>query len=116
MVLQHLSHLGLRVNWEKSKLSPVQSISFLGMELDLVNLTARLKDERTQSVLNYLNLFRGKMVVLQKQFERLLGHMVIAATVTPLGLFQESSIMQPMHSHDSLLFQENGDFMPRWSN
>ncbi len=26
-------HLGLLVNWEKSKLSPVQKISFLGMEL-----------------------------------------------------------------------------------
>ncbi|KAL0194576.1 hypothetical protein M9458_008148, partial [Cirrhinus mrigala] len=30
LVLQHLSHLGLRVNREKSKLSPVQRISFLG--------------------------------------------------------------------------------------
>ncbi len=32
MVLSHLSQLGLQVNWEKSKLSPVQRISFLGME------------------------------------------------------------------------------------
>ncbi|KAI2654764.1 hypothetical protein H4Q32_011552 [Labeo rohita] len=52
LVLRHLSHLGLRVNWEKSKLSPVQSISFLGMELDSVNMTARLTDEHVQSVLN----------------------------------------------------------------
>ncbi|KAI2645222.1 hypothetical protein H4Q32_030391 [Labeo rohita] len=29
------SHLGLRVKWEKSKLSSVQSISFLSVELDL---------------------------------------------------------------------------------
>ncbi|KAL0152957.1 hypothetical protein M9458_051735 [Cirrhinus mrigala] len=42
LVLRHLSHLGLRVNWEKSKLSPVQSICFLGMELDSVNMRARL--------------------------------------------------------------------------
>ncbi len=34
LVLWHLSQLGLRVNWEKSKLSPVQRISFLGVELD----------------------------------------------------------------------------------
>ncbi|KAL1259013.1 hypothetical protein QQF64_009590, partial [Cirrhinus molitorella] len=40
LVLRHLSQLGLRVNREKSKLSPVQSISFLGMELDSVNMTA----------------------------------------------------------------------------
>ncbi len=41
MVLSHLSQLGLQVNWEKSKLSPVQRISFLGMELDSVSQTAR---------------------------------------------------------------------------
>ncbi len=29
-MLRHLSELGLGVNWEKSKLSPVQRISFLG--------------------------------------------------------------------------------------
>ncbi|XP_016107777.1 uncharacterized protein, partial [Sinocyclocheilus grahami] len=52
MVLSHLSRLGLRVNWEKSKLSPVQRISFLGMELDSVNLSARLSVERAQSMLN----------------------------------------------------------------
>ncbi len=42
LVLRHLSQLGLRVNWEKSKLVPTQRISFLGMELDSVNQTARL--------------------------------------------------------------------------
>ncbi|KAL0147079.1 hypothetical protein M9458_057603, partial [Cirrhinus mrigala] len=35
LVLAHLSQLGLRVNWEKSKLSLMQGISFLDMELDL---------------------------------------------------------------------------------
>ncbi|KAL0181852.1 hypothetical protein M9458_021227, partial [Cirrhinus mrigala] len=34
VVLNDLARLGLRVNWEKSKLSPTQSISFLGVELD----------------------------------------------------------------------------------
>ncbi len=52
LVLSHLSQLGLRVNWEKSKLSPMQRISFLGMEMDSVNQTARLTQERAQSVLN----------------------------------------------------------------
>ncbi len=60
MVLSHLSQLGLQVNWEKSKLSPVQRISFLGMELDSVSQTARLTQERTQSVLNCLNTFTGR--------------------------------------------------------
>ncbi|XDV46685.1 hypothetical protein PO909_014527 [Leuciscus waleckii] len=39
LVLRHLSHLGLQVNWEKIKLSPMHSISFLGMELALLTIT-----------------------------------------------------------------------------
>lgn len=38
-----------------SRLSPVQMISFFGMELDSVNLTARLIEERVWTVLNCLN-------------------------------------------------------------
>ncbi len=45
---RHLSQLGFQVNWGKSKLLPMQRISFLGMELDSVNQTARL----TQYVLS----------------------------------------------------------------
>ncbi len=41
LVLSHLSQLGLQVNWEKSKLSPMQRISFLGMELDSVSQTGQ---------------------------------------------------------------------------
>ncbi len=44
LVLRHLSQLGLRVNWEKSKLSPVQIISFLCVELDSLSMMAYLTD------------------------------------------------------------------------
>ncbi len=55
--------LVLRVNWEKSKLSPVQRIYFLGVELDSVSMMARLTEERAQAVLNCLSSFRGRNVV-----------------------------------------------------
>ncbi len=78
MVLSHLSRLGLQVNREKSKLSPTQRISFLGMELDSVNLTARLSEERAQSMLRCLessstrgrfhwNIFRGSWGIWHPQ-------------------------------------------------
>ncbi len=86
LVLSHPSQLGLQVNWEKSKLSPVQRISFLGMELDSVSQTARLTQERAQSVLNCLNTFKNRTAAPLKRFQRLLGHMAAAAAVTPLGL------------------------------
>ena len=92
LVLRHLSQLGLQVNWEKSKLSPVQRISFLGMELDSVEQTARLTEERAQSVLNCLNTFNGRTAVPLKFFQRLLGHMAAAAAVTLLGLLHMRSL------------------------
>ncbi len=97
LVLRHLSQLGLRVNWEKSKLSPVQRISFLGVELDSVSMTARLTEERAQAVLNCLSSFRGRNVVPLKQFQRLLGHMASAAAVTPLGLLHMRPLQHWLH-------------------
>ncbi|KAI2650483.1 ORF V: Enzymatic polyprotein [Labeo rohita] len=104
LVLQHLSHLGLRVNREKSKLSPVHRISFLGMELDSINMTACLTNERTQSVLNCLKSFRHKTAVPLKTFQRLLGHMAAAAAVTPLGLLHMRPLQRWLH-----------DRVPRWA-
>ncbi len=104
LVLRHLSQLGLRVNWEKSKFSPVQRISFLGVELDSVSMTARLTEERAQAVLNCLSSFRGRNVVPLKQFQRLLGHMASAAAVTPLGLLHMRPLQHWLHSR-----------VPRWA-
>ncbi len=104
LVLRHFSQLGLRVNWEKSKLSPAQRISFLGVELDSVSMTARLTEERDQSVLNCLSSFRGRTVVPLKQFQRLLGHMASAAAVTPLGLLHMRPLQHWLHSR-----------VPRWA-
>ncbi len=104
LVLRHFSQLGLRVNWEKSKLSPVQRISFLGVELDSVSMTARLTEERAQAVLNCLSSFRGRNVVPLKQFQRLLGHMASAAAVTPLGLLHMRPLQHWPHSR-----------VPRWA-
>ena len=86
MVLAHLSRLGLRVNWDKSKLTPGQRISYLGMELDSVARTARLTEERVQSVLTCLSTLKRRTAAPLKLFQRLLGHMASAAAVTPLGL------------------------------
>ncbi len=94
----------VRVNWEKSKLSPVQRISFLGVELDSVSMTARLMEERAQAVLNCLSSFRGRNVVPLKQFQRLLGHMASSAAVTPLGLLHMRPLQHWLHSR-----------VPRWA-
>ncbi len=104
LVLRHLSQLGLRVNWEKSKLVPTQRISFLGMELDSVNQTARLTQERAQSVLNCLKTLSGRTAVPLKLFQRLLGHMAAAAAIVPLGLLHMRPLQHWLHGR-----------IPRWA-
>ncbi len=104
MVLSHLSRLGLQVNREKSKLSPTQRISFLGMELDSVNLTARLSEERAQSMLRCLESLQCKRAVPLKHFQRLLGHMASSAAITPLGLLHMRPLQRWLH-----------DRVPRWA-
>ncbi len=102
--LKHLSLLGLRVNWEKSKLVPTQRISFLGMEFDSVNQTARLTQERAQSVLNCFKTFSGRTAVPLKLFQRLLGHMAAAAVTVPLGLLHMRPLQHWLYGR-----------IPRWA-
>lgn len=64
----------------------MQRISFLGMKLNLVEQTACLTEERTLSVLNCLNSFKGRKAVPLKKFQRLLGHMEAASYETALAL------------------------------
>ncbi len=98
------SRLGLQVNREKSKLSPMQRISFLGRELDSVNLTARLSEERAQSMLRCLESLQRKRAVPLKHFQRLLGHMASSAAITPLGLLHMRPLQRWLH-----------DRVPRWA-
>ncbi len=104
LVLKHLSLLGLRVNWEKSKLVPTQRISFLGMEFDSVNQTARLTQERAQSVLNCFKTLSGRTAVPLKLFQRLLGHMAAAAVTVPLGLLHMRPLQHWLYGR-----------IPRWA-
>ena len=103
VVLNHLAHLGFRVNWEKSKLAPVRSISFLGIQLDSVAMSARLSPERAQSVLSCIQKLSRSPTVPLKQFQRLLGHMASAAAVTPLGLMHMRPLQHWLRSR-----------VPRW--
>ncbi|KAL0166051.1 hypothetical protein M9458_037895, partial [Cirrhinus mrigala] len=104
MVLNHLAQLGLRVNWEKSKLFPAQRISFLGVELDSVSMSACLSPERAQSVLRCVATLRCGSAVPLKQVQRLLGHMASSAAVTPLGLMHMRPLQHWLHTR-----------VPRWA-
>ncbi len=81
---------------KKQAIPCAENFFFLGVELDSVCMTARLMDERAQSVLDCLSSFKGRTVVLLKQSQRLLGHM--ASAVTPLGLLHMRPLQHWLHS------------------
>ncbi len=81
-----VGHISSRFNWEKSKLVPMQRISFLGIELDSVNQTARLTQERAQSVLNCLKTLSSRTAVPIILCQRLQGHMAAAVATVPLHM------------------------------
>ncbi len=72
--------------------------------LDSVNQTARLTQERAQSVLNCLNTFKNRRRHHWNKFQRLLGHMAAAAAVTPLGLLYMRPLQHWVHGR-----------VPRWA-
>ncbi|XP_056608266.1 uncharacterized protein LOC130425869 [Triplophysa dalaica] len=86
MLLRHLTSLGLRVNMQKSKLTPSQSITYLGVCFDSVEMRARLSQERTESISSALHLLRPGRSVPLREFQRLLGLMASASAVCHLGL------------------------------
>ncbi len=103
LVLSHLSQLGLRVNWEKSKLWPMQRISFLGMEFGF-GQSDSAPHAGTRSVgVELLEYIQEQDAAPLKQFQRLLGHMAAAAAVTPLGLLHMRPLQHWLHGR-----------VPRW--
>ncbi len=70
----------------KSILAPSQSITYLGVCMDSLEMRARLSRERAAAILSYLRHFREGSSVHFKKFQRLLGLMASASAVCHLGL------------------------------
>ncbi len=93
-LLHHLESLGLCVNMQKSILVPCQSITYLGVCYDSVEMRAHLSQERSAAILSSLRHFRLGSSVHLKKFQRLLGLMASAYVITtqmrPLQLWLKS--------------------------
>ncbi len=85
-LLIHLESLGLCANRRKSILAPSQSITYLGVCMDSLEMRVRLSRERAAAILSYLRHFREGSSVHLKKFQRLLGLMASASAVCHLGL------------------------------
>ncbi len=57
-LLAHIQSLGLTVNMQKSMLIPSKNISYLGVELNSINMRVRLSEERSQKLISSLAVFK----------------------------------------------------------
>ncbi len=88
LILSHLEHLGLRVNFAKSALSPSQRISFLGTVLDSAHMRAVIAPERALAIQKLAATFKSDTARPLKVFQRMLGLMAAASPVLQLGLLR----------------------------
>lgn len=86
IVLDHVASLGLRVNVEKSNLVPTQVTTFLGVVLNSHTMTACPSPQRVRDILHMLPQFQRGKALPYVLYLRLLGKLVAASTVVPLGL------------------------------
>ncbi len=86
IVLRHIHSLGLRMNAKKSVLLPSQRIVFLGVNLDSIQMQARLAPARISNFTACLARFKLGRHVSVGICRRLLGLMAAASPVLPLGL------------------------------
>lgn len=85
VLTKHLLSLGFRLNVEKSKLTPCQNITFIGLSLDSLQARASLSQDRVMAIKESLSLFRRGNIVTLRQCQRLLGLMASSVVVIPLG-------------------------------
>ncbi len=81
-----LRALGLRLNGQKSVLTPAQQTTFLGVCLDSTSMQARLAPARVESIQSCSARFWLGRRVSVGLCRRLLGLMAAASPVIPLGL------------------------------
>ncbi len=86
IVLEHILKLGLTVNDTKSHLVPEQTITFIGITLNSVTMSATLSHTRTDSIFQLLTRFRMGARIPYGVLLQLMGMLAAATSVIPLGL------------------------------
>ena len=99
LVLHHLQDLGLSLNLRKSCLNPSQEVVYLGMRIDASLMRASLPQVRVDTILSLLDRFRLGWTVSAWECQRLIGLLVAASLLVPLGLLYVRPVQRWYNSH-----------------
>ena len=84
VLIQLLRKLGFSIHWGKV-VDPTQRITFLGVELDSINMVLRLPDEKLSQLRQELQSFLERKRVTKRQLQSLAGRLSWAAGVVKGG-------------------------------
>jgi hypothetical protein len=104
------SSLGVPLAEEKVE-GPLSCLTFLGIELDTVDLTARLPQDKLGALKDFIALWSDKRVCRRKELESLLGHLYHAAKVVYPGrpfLRRLTNLLQSPR-HNSIFLRLNSE-------
>ena len=96
-----LQRLGLQVNWKKSQLTPRRSLEYLGVWLDLQRMEISLPWSKQQTLVEDVKHFRRLSSTSRRELERLVGFLLFAARLVPLGRTLLHPITMWMNCHTS---------------
>jgi len=84
-LLNLLEKLGILVNFEKSKLTPMQIFVFLGVKFDLTRALVFPTEESMKKLSTWIEYFKGETVVPARALLSFLGLLNHLADLVPLG-------------------------------
>ena len=94
--------LGLQINAKKSSLTPVQNLTYLGVDLDLQNLTMSLPAEKVTKLLALVHSTVQQQKVSRAVLEGLIGLITFSHSVIHLGRMHANPRITWMNSHNSV--------------
>ena len=97
-----LEDLGFKINLDKSSFTPLQRLEFLGVVLDLENLTLSLPEEKIQKILHWVEEGRERVSFSRRDLESLVGFLNFTAGYLPLGRLYLIPIIVWMNFHTAV--------------
>ena len=94
-----LEWLGFQINREKSSLLPLQKLEYLGIVLDLQNLTMSLPQDKVEKVLSLCHLGLRRSRMSRRELESLVGFLNFATNALSLGRLYLIPLIRWMNAH-----------------
>ena len=105
IVIGLLQRLGFRINWKKSVLAPQRRLEYLGVILNLEEMTFSLPQEKVERVLSLVRS-SGNPFLKRSELESLVGFLSFTAAYLPLGKLWMKPLLAWMNSHSSPLARQ----------